>query len=72
MLGFKKKYGKERLEAACRRALFYDNPRYQTVKTILIKELDHLEMPRETSRQLSDVYTGNGKFCRDATTLLIQ
>jgi len=72
IVGFKKKYGKERLEAACRRALFYDNPRYQTVKTILIKELDHLEMPRETDRQLSDVYTGNGKFCRDANTLLIQ
>jgi len=72
IVGFKTKYGKERLEAACKRALFYDNPRYQTVKTILVKDLDQLETPPETSKQLSDVYTGNGTFCRDANTLLIQ
>jgi len=72
IVGLKSKYGKERLEAACRRALFYDNPRYQTVKTILAKELDHLETPPETNKQLSNVYTGNGTFCRDANTLLIQ
>ena len=67
----KEKYGAERLEAACKRALFYDNPRYQTVKTILTKELDYHETP-EPSRQLSDVYKGNGTFCRNVKTLLIQ
>ena len=72
IVGLKTKYGKERLEAACRRALFYDNPRYQTVKTILAKELDHLDTPPESSNQLSNVYTGDGTFCRDANTLLIQ
>ena len=30
----KKKYGAARLEAACRRALHFDNPRYRTVKIV--------------------------------------
>ena len=68
---FKNKYGKERLEAACRRALFYDNPRYQTVKTILAKELDYIDPPK-SSQQLSNAYTGNGTFSRDTSTLLTQ
>jgi len=68
---FKDKYGKERLESACRRALFYDNPRYQTVKTILEKELDYIDTPK-SSQQLSNVYTGDGAFCRDTNTLLTQ
>ncbi len=68
----KDKYGKKRLEAACKRALFYDNPRYQTVKTILAKGLDQLETPQDIPEKLSDVYTGNGTFSRDANSLLIQ
>ncbi len=68
---FKNKYGKQRLESACRRALFYDNPRYQTVKTILVKELDYIDPPK-SSQQLSNVYTGDGTFCRDSNTLLTQ
>ena len=53
------------------RALFYDNPRYQTVKTILVKELDYIDPPK-SSQQLSNVYTGDGAFCRDTNTLLSQ
>lgn len=34
------KYGPDRLNAACRRALDYGDPRYRTVKTILEKGLD--------------------------------
>lgn len=68
----KDKYGKARVDAACKRALFYDNPRYQTVKTILAKELDQLETPDHSPEQLSNVYTGDGTFCRDANDLLIQ
>jgi len=68
---FKNKYGKQRLESACRRALFYDNPRYQTVKTILAKELDYIDPPK-SNKQLSNVYTGDGTFCRDTNTLLTQ
>jgi transposase len=67
----KKKYSADRLEAACKRALFYDNPRYRTVKNILEKELDQLEEPPSKSQKLSDVYTGKGNFCRDANSLLI-
>ncbi|MFC1665773.1 IS21 family transposase, partial [Pseudomonadota bacterium] len=40
IVGLKKKYGSTRLEAACQRALDYDNPRYNTVKIILKKGLD--------------------------------
>mgnify|MGYP005849789519 CR=1 FL=1 len=68
----KNKYNANRLEAACRRALFYDNPRYRTVKTILEKELDQLEEPVPTQLKLSNAYTGGGTFCRDANALLLQ
>jgi transposase len=37
-----KKYGNTRVEAACRRALFFDAPRYDTVKRILTQNLDTL------------------------------
>ena len=44
----KNKYKANRLEAACKRALLYDNPRYKTVKSILEKQLDYLEDPPAT------------------------
>jgi len=31
----KNKYKSSRLEAACKRAILYDNPRYTTIKSIL-------------------------------------
>jgi transposase len=40
LLFLTRKYPKERVEAACRRAIFYDTPNYTSVKTILVKELD--------------------------------
>lgn len=45
ILFFSKKYSKGRLEAACRRAIFYDTPTYTSVKNILLKELDRIELP---------------------------
>jgi len=68
----KNKYKSSRLEAACKRAILYDNPRYTTIKSILAKQLDYQEEPIPTSRKLSDTYTGGGNFCRDANSLLIQ
>lgn len=65
------KYKANRLEAACKRALFYDNPRYRTIKSILEKQLDYLEEPPATPQKLSNVYTGGGTFCRDAKALLL-
>ena len=68
--GLKKKYTSDRLEAACKRALFYDNPRYKTVKKILDKGLDKFDEPLFNPQRLTDVYTGGGNFCRDANSLL--
>ena len=66
------RYGARRLEAACDRALAYDNPRYRSVKSILEKGLDQHKHPDETSTDphtLASAYTGGGRFSRDATTL---
>lgn len=38
-------YGDDRLEAACRRALHFEDPAYQTVKRILAEGLDALPLP---------------------------
>ena len=43
LLSFEKRYGSTRLNAACKRALLYDTPTYQSVKSILIKNLDYLD-----------------------------
>ena len=72
IVGLGKKYGPARLEAACKRALAFDNPRYQTVKTILAKGLDQEPSPEAAFDQLGETYTGKGRFCRNINTLLIQ
>lgn len=41
LLRLEAKVGQERLEAACRRALHYGNPRYIRVKTVLDAGLEH-------------------------------
>jgi len=66
----KKKYGAVRLEAACQRALAYDNPRYRTVKTILEKGLDQHPSAEQAFDTLADSYTGQGRFCRNTRHLL--
>ncbi len=60
-----RKYGPARLEAACSRALFFDNVRYRAVKTILHKGLDQTPL-RESSNvvPISAAYAGNGRFLR--------
>ncbi len=64
------RYGEDRLEAACERALAFENPRYRCVKTILERGLDqHCVEPPE-SVQLAASYTGSGRFCRDTRNLL--
>jgi len=70
VLGLRKRYGAARLEAACTRALAYDNPRYQSVKTILSKGLDQHPDPQRVFDVLCDTYTGQGRFTRDTRTLL--
>jgi len=63
------RFGAVRLEAACTRALAFDNPKYRTVKTILEKGLDQIEPLPETP--LGDAYTGKGRFTRDASQLFV-
>lgn len=65
-----KTYGATRLEAACQRALDFDNPRYGTVKTILQKGLDAVPTPEQAFDALSEAYTGRGRFSRPMATLL--
>lgn len=64
------KYGGRRLEAACQRALSYNNPRYRTVKTILEKGLEQHPSAQLAFDTLADSYTGQGRFCRDTKSLL--
>ena len=70
IIRLKDKYGSARLEAACKRALAYNNPRYRTVKTILEKGLDQHPSAEQAFDTLADSYTGQGRFCRNTQTLL--
>lgn len=70
LIRLKDKYGAARLEAACKRALNYNNPRYGTVKTILEKGLEQHPSAEQAFDTLADSYTGKGRFCRDTQTLL--
>ena len=69
VIGLSKKYGPTRLEAACLRALAFDDPRYRTVKTILKKGLDQEPLEPTSPRPLEAPYTGEGRFCRDTADL---
>ena len=69
VIGFRKTYGDERLELACKRAWAFETPLYKTVKSILSQGL---EQPHEedATTELSDIYRGQGRFCRDSTDIL--
>lgn len=43
LVSLRERYAAERVEAACKRALRYDDPHYATVKRILVQGLDKLE-----------------------------
>lgn len=60
-----KRYGNARLNAACKRALAFENIGYGSVKTILEKGLDQVSDPTGAFDQLCDTYTGGSRFCRD-------
>lgn len=60
------KYGPVRLEAACIRALHYDNVKYRTVKSILNQGLDQAPLPEHTNViPLASPYTGKARFLRN-------
>jgi len=57
IIRLRKKYGRERLEAACRRAVFYSSYKYGSVKNILERELDnHEDFGGSIETQLSTEY----------------
>jgi transposase len=71
ILGFIKKYGDARLEAACRRALAFQSVSYKTIKSILQKGLEYAPLPSQDAFDaLTETYTGHGRFSRDPSTLL--
>jgi len=69
LLRLGKRFGTVRLEAACARALAFDNAKFRTVKTILDKGLDQIAPLPETP--LGSAYTGKGRFTRDSRQLLL-
>ncbi len=71
VIALERRVGASRLDAACARAIAYDNVKYRTVKTILDNGLD--QQPLESDHGddlLADCYTGHGRFSRDTSTLL--
>jgi hypothetical protein len=70
IIGLGQRFGQNRLEAACRRALAFANPRYRAVKTILEKGLDQLPCQETAFDFLSEAYTGHGRFSRNPSSLL--
>jgi len=70
VIGLGKKYGPARLEAACRRALFFENPRYRTVKSILAQGLDQLPLEKNQVL-LSSIYTSSARFMRTPAELQV-
>jgi len=54
LIRFADKYSASRVEAACKRALYFETPTYQSVKNILKKGLENmpLEQPAETFGQI--------------------
>ena len=69
-MGFRKRYGKVRVNAACLRALTFDNIRYRAIKQILEKGLDQQDFTEASFDTLADSYTGAGRFSRDPGSLL--
>jgi transposase len=45
LVRLRQKFGDERLEAACRRAIYFDDPAYKTIKRILTQGLDREPLP---------------------------
>ena len=70
VIGLVRRFGAQRLEAACRRALTFDDPKSRTVKTILENAIDLDPSDEPAFDRLADTYTGRGRFCRDTTKLL--
>lgn len=71
IVGLHKKYGSDRLDAACRRALVFQSVHYRTIKSILEQGLEHESLPDQNAFDtLTETYRGAGRFCRSTSTLI--
>ncbi len=70
ILGLRKKYGDQRLEAACSRALAFQSLHYRTIKSMLEVGAEQQPLPKKEEEALAEPYLGKGRFCRDASLLL--
>ena len=71
LLRLGERFGPERLEAACRRAVDHADPRYRTVKTILTRGLDQLLEEPVAEVPLAQAYTPQGRYCRDTRQMFL-
>jgi hypothetical protein len=69
VIGLGEQFGRNRLEAACSRALNFGVPKYNAVKHILRDGLDR-QPDLLTVAELEDPYRGGGRFSRDTADLL--
>lgn len=70
IVGLQKKYGNERLEAACLRAVTFQSIHYKTIKSILQAGAEYKPLPEEEAFDaLAETYTGQGRFCRNISKL---
>ncbi|MCC6292130.1 MAG: IS21 family transposase [Bryobacterales bacterium] len=67
LLRLAKPYGRERLEAACARALYHATIQYRSVKNILLGGHDALPLP--SAIQTPSAYASAARFARDAQSL---
>jgi len=70
--GFSKKYGFKRVDAACARALDFENIRYRAVKTILEKGLDQVSERPDASGQLHFPFLEAPRFARNIGQMLTE
>lgn len=66
-----KKYGKSRLDAACKRALAFETINYKSIKNILEAGVEYNSLESEGAFDLlADSYTGHGKYSRDIKSII--
>ena len=71
IISLKDKYGKNRLEAACKRAISFDTINYRSIKNILQAGVEYAQLNQEEAFDyLASVYSGGGQYCRDTKQLI--
>lgn len=69
IIRMQKKYGKARLEAACKRAVYFGNYTYAGIKNILEKELDKQGFLFEEESSIKNL---NSEYARNIKEILME